>query len=52
MISLLIAVFLGLIPAAIAANKGRSFIGWWIYGALILIVALPHALLIKKSTLT
>lgn len=51
MISFVIAVFLGLIPAAIAANKGRSFLGWWIYGALVFIVALPHALLIKKSSL-
>lgn len=52
MISLLIAVFLGLIPAAIAANKGRSFIGWWVYGSLIFIVALPHSLLVKKANLT
>jgi hypothetical protein len=50
MISLLIAVFIGLIPAAIAANKGRSFIGWWVYGALVFIVALPHSLMIKKSS--
>ena len=46
---LLIAVLIGLIPAAIARNKGRSFLGWWIYGALLFIVALPHALLIKPD---
>lgn len=42
---LILAVLLGLIPAAIARSKGRSFVGWWIYGALLFIVALPHALL-------
>ena len=46
---LIIAVLIGLIPAAIARNKGRSFVGFWIYGALIFIVALPHALLMKPS---
>lgn len=44
-----IAIFLGLIPAAIAQGKGRSFIGFWIYGALLFLVALPHALLIKAD---
>jgi len=46
---LVFAVFLGLIPAAIAHGKGRSFIGFWIYGALLFIVALPHALLIPSD---
>ena len=46
---LLIAILIGLIPAAIAKGKGRSFIGWWIYGAALFIVALPHALLIKPD---
>ena len=46
---LIISVFLGLIPAAIAHGKGRSFVGFWIYGALLFIVALPHALLIKAD---
>ena len=35
MITLLIGAVLGLIPAAIAANKGRNFVGWWIYGTLL-----------------
>ncbi|MCW3150459.1 hypothetical protein N8H22_17785 [Stutzerimonas stutzeri] len=39
-----IALVLGLIPAIIAALKGRRFFVWWIYGALIFIVALPHSL--------
>ena len=46
---LIIAVLLGLIPAAIAQSKGYSFVGFWIYGALLLIVALPHALLMKSN---
>ncbi|EAV3898313.1 zinc ribbon domain-containing protein, partial [Salmonella enterica] len=31
---LLISIVIGLIPALIASSKGRSFLGWWIYGAL------------------
>lgn len=45
---LILAILLGLIPAAIARNKGRSFVGWWIFGALLLIVALPAALLVGR----
>lgn len=40
---------LGLIPAAIAHNKGASFLGWWLFGALLFIVALPLALLLKDQ---
>lgn len=43
------AVLLGLIPAAIASHKGRSFALWWLYGALLFIVALPMALLMKPT---
>ncbi|CAN5889602.1 hypothetical protein BH11PSE1_BH11PSE1_10600 [soil metagenome] len=46
---LVIAVLIGLLPAIIASKKGRSFVGWWIYGALIFIVALPHALIMKAD---
>ena len=46
---LLLALALGLIPAFIAHKKGRSFFGFWIYGAPILIVALPHAILAKPD---
>lgn len=46
---LVLAVLIGLIPAAIAHGKGRSFIGFWIYGAMLFIVALPHALLISSN---
>jgi hypothetical protein len=44
-----IAVLIGLIPAFIARNKGKSFALWWFYGAMLFIVALPHALLIKPK---
>lgn len=44
---LVFAILLGLIPAFIAQRKGRSAFGWWIYGSLLFIIALPHALLIS-----
>jgi hypothetical protein len=46
---LIIGALLGLIPASIAKGKGHDFVGWWIYGALIFIIALPHALLLKPD---
>ncbi len=46
---LIFAVLLGLIPAAIAQNKGRSFVGWWIYGALLFIIAIIHVLLVSSK---
>jgi len=46
------AVLLGLIPAMIAKSKGREFALWWIYGALLFIIALPHALLLKPDRTT
>lgn len=46
---LVIAVVIGLLPAAIAANKGRNFLLWWLYGAALWIVAMPHALMLKED---
>lgn len=46
---LVVAVLIGLAPAAIARGKGRSFLAWWFYGTLLFIVALPHALLIAPD---
>ena len=46
---ILFATLIGLIPAAIAKSKGHSFLGFWIYGALLFIVALAHALLMKSD---
>ncbi len=45
----IIALLLGLIPAAIAKSKGSSFILWWIFGTLILIIALPHAIIMSAD---
>jgi hypothetical protein len=44
-----IPVLLGLIPATVAKSKGRSFFVWWIYGTALFIVALPHALVMRKD---
>ena len=49
LVFLVFAVLLGLIPAAIAKGKGRSFGLWWFYGAMVFIVALPHALLLETD---
>ena len=43
----LIAVVIGIIPGVIAKGKGRNFFLWWLYGAALFIVALPHSILIK-----
>ena len=43
------AIILGLIPAMIAQKKGKSFGAWWVYGALLFIVALPHALIMSED---
>ncbi|MBD2797742.1 zinc ribbon domain-containing protein [Xenorhabdus sp. 18] len=45
----IISAFLGLIPAGIAASKGRSFGAWWFYGFLIFIVALIHSLVLESK---
>jgi len=36
-----IAVIFGLITGAIASGKGRSFVGWFVFGSLLFIIALP-----------
>ena len=46
---LIIVALIGLLPAVIARSKGRSFVGWWVYGSAIFIVALPHSLLLKRD---
>ena len=51
---LLIAIgllgLLGLLPAYLASQKGRQFIDWWFFGAVLFPVALPAALLIKPKS--
>ena len=44
-----LAALIGLIPAFIARNKGKNFLLWWFYGAMLFIVALPHSLWIKPD---
>jgi hypothetical protein len=46
---LILAALIGLLPAAIAKGKGKSFGAWWLYGAALFIIALPHALLLKPD---
>ncbi|MEN4668573.1 zinc ribbon domain-containing protein [Pantoea agglomerans] len=46
---LILCALIGCIPAAIASSKGRSFFGWWLYGALFFIIALIHSLCIRKD---
>ncbi len=43
------AVLLGLIPAYVAAGKGRKFWKWWLYGALLFLPAVIHVILIKPN---
>jgi len=45
---LVIVLIIGSIPGAIAQSKGRSFVGWWLYGAALFIIALPHSLLLRR----
>ena len=49
---LIIAAILGVIPGVIAANKGRNFFGWWLFGTALFIVALPVAILIGHNPQT
>ena len=46
---LIIAILIGLIPAAIAKGKGKNFGLWWLYGAALFIIALPHAIIMKPD---
>ena len=45
-----IAILLGLIPAVIAHKKGYLFWLWWLYGAALFIIALPHSLSLKAAS--
>lgn len=46
----LAAAVLGLIPAAIASRKGHHFGWWWLYGAALFIVALPHSIVARTGS--
>lgn len=49
---LVICAVIGLIPAIIASNKGRSFFWWWIYGTFLFLIALVHSAVLKPRELT
>jgi len=49
LITLIVGMALGLIPAKIAESKGKEFLPWWIYGTLIFIVALIHSIVMKAE---
>lgn len=46
---LLLVGLLAFIPAYIAAGKGHEMAPWWVYGFLLFIVALIHALVLKPT---
>ena len=46
---LVVAAILGVLVGMIAKSKGRAFFPWWLYGALIFIVAIVHVLIIKPN---
>ncbi|WP_340617510.1 zinc ribbon domain-containing protein [Xenorhabdus entomophaga] len=46
---LIISAALGLLPAKIAANKGRSFGVWWLYGFLLFLIAFLHSLALSTD---
>jgi len=45
-VAIVVLAILGLIPAFLARRKGRSFGTWWLFGATLLPIALPVALLL------
>jgi hypothetical protein len=46
---LVVAIIIGIIPGMIAEKKGYNRWGWWLFGAVAFIVALPAALLLPKK---
>ncbi len=46
---LIVAIVIGIIPAAIANSKGHNFVLWWFFGAALFIVALPASILVKPD---
>ena len=47
-----VLLFLGLLPAFLARQKGHSFLVWWLYGAVLFIIALPHAMVVRPRNTT
>jgi hypothetical protein len=49
-LALPLAIPLGLIPWLIVREQGRSFVWWWIYGTFLFVIALIHAILLRRRT--
>jgi hypothetical protein len=47
--TVVLAILIGLIPAAIANHKGHNFARWWVFGAVFFLLALPLSLMLKQS---
>ena len=45
-------LLLGLVPAFVARQKGHSFLLWWVYGAALFLIALPHAMVVRPRMTT
>ena len=43
------ALLLGMFPAYIASAKGRNFLLWWLYGTVLFIFAIFHAIALKPA---
>ena len=46
---MIVALLLGLVAALIARSKGKELMGWWLYGTMLSLIAIPHALILKKD---
>lgn len=49
---IILAALIGLVPAMIAQSKGRSFVLWWFYGAMLFIIALPHSIIMSADKIS
>jgi len=49
LIYLFFAALLGVITGAVAQHKGESFFGWWLFGTLLFIIALPMVLIMPRN---
>src|SRR5688500_18880224 len=45
----ILCALIGLLPAYIAHRQGESLWKWWIFGALLVIVALPASVILKPN---
>lgn len=48
--TVLVAAAVGIIPALVARNKGRSAFVWWLFGTALALVAIPAVFLVDDLT--